>query len=446
MKSNRLERLLAFCAIVILTIAVLTACGSPSSDQTADESFDSEKSSSDSTVLTFAWWGNQVRNDLTQKANEKYHELNSGVTVQGSFYQWSDYWSKMATQSAGKQMPDIIQMDLSYIDQYVSNGQLLDLTPYIESGALDTSKIDENVLLMGKVGEGNYGIPAGVNVMCLFYDKAITDSVGVTIEDNMTFDAFVEIAKKITAETGYRAKLIYDANYMRDWARAEGISIQKAQMPVDSADAYIPFFQILETGVAEGWHTTPDVMTGNAIEMEPLVYGSTPETMSWCTLNGGSNQLTALQKAAKEGQEITVSTIPTKDPIKSNYLKPSMFFSISADTKNPDAAVAFLNYLINSKEANDILLGERGVPINTDIAEYIYDKITPGEQKVVKFVTEVVAPNCSPIDPPDPKGSSELNAALRDIVEKVGFGEYTAEQAAQEYFTRGTEIFSETGQ
>ena len=168
--------------------------------------------------------------------------------------------------------------------------------------------------------------------------------------------------------------------------------------------------------------------------------------MSWCTLNGGSNQLTALQKAAKEGQEITVSTIPTKDPIKSNYLKPSMFFSISADTKNPDAAVAFLNYLINSKEANDILLGERGVPINTDIAEYIYDKITPGEQKVVKFVTEVVAPNCSPIDPPDPKGSSELNAALRDIVEKVGFGEYTAEQAAQEYFTRGTEIFSETGQ
>ena len=166
--------------------------------------------------------------------------------------------------------------------------------------------------------------------------------------------------------------------------------------------------------------------------------------MSWCTLNGGSNQLTALQKAAKEGQKITVSTIPTSDPIKSNYLKPSMFFSISADTKNPDAAVAFLNYLINSVEANEILLGERGVPINTDIADFIYDKITPGEQEVIKFVTEVVTPNSSPIDPPDPKGSSELNAALRDIVEKVGYGEYSAEEAAQEYFTRGTEIFAES--
>lgn len=442
MISGNKRKMLIILIAAVLGMSLMTGCGSKPTE--TPETGAPETGADAPVTLRFAWWGNQVRNDLTQKANERYHELNGNVSVQGSFYQWSDYWSKMATQSAGKQMPDIIQMDLSHIDQYVSNNQLLDLTPYIESGALDTSKIPENILVMGKVGEGNYGIAAGVNVMCLFYDKAITDSVGVTIEDNMTFDAFVEVAKKITAETGYRAKLIYDANYMRDWARAEGISIQKAEMPVDSADAYVPYFQILVDGVAEGWHTTPDVMTGNAIEMEPLVYGSTPETMSWCTLNGGSNQLTALQKAAKEGQKITVSTIPTSDPIKSNYLKPSMFFSISADTKNPDAAVAFLNYLINSVEANEILLGERGVPINTDIADFIYDKITPGEQEVIKFVTEVVTPNSSPIDPPDPKGSSELNAALRDIVEKVGYGEYSAEEAAQEYFTRGTEIFAES--
>ena len=77
--------------------------------------------------LTMAWWGNQVRNERTQQALDAYKE-ESGITVSGQFYQWGDYWSKMATSAAGKKMPDVIQMDMSYIQQYVDKGQLLDLT------------------------------------------------------------------------------------------------------------------------------------------------------------------------------------------------------------------------------------------------------------------------------------------------------------------------------
>ena len=207
--------------------------------------------------MVMAWWGNQVRNEKTQEALDKYKELND-VTVEGQFYQWNDYWSKMATAAAGNSMPDLIQMDYSYIDQYVENGQLLDLTPYIESGALDVSNIPDNVLQMGVVGDGNYGIAAGVSGNCLFYNKTVTDEAGVTIKDNMTYDEFVEIAKTVTEKTGYRAKLIQDVNYMGEWARAEGIPIVEAKMPVDSADAYVPFFQMVADGIEEGWHLTPE--------------------------------------------------------------------------------------------------------------------------------------------------------------------------------------------
>lgn len=55
---------------------------------------------------------------------------------------------------------DVIQMDMSYIQQYVDKGQLLDLTPYIEDGTLDTSNISEDIVNMGKVGDGIYGIAA----------------------------------------------------------------------------------------------------------------------------------------------------------------------------------------------------------------------------------------------------------------------------------------------
>lgn len=452
LSRDLLKKAVLLIAIAILSVAMLTACGSsekpstepetPADGASSEAAEEPAAANEEAMTLRFAWWGNQIRNDRTIAALAKYTELNPNVKTEGTFYQWTDYWSKMATQAAGNEMPDLIQMDLAYIDQYTKSEQLLDLTPYIESGALDVSKIDANIQTMGKVGEGIYGIPAGINVQGMFYDKAIAEAAGVEVKDNMTLDEFIEIAKIVAEKTGYKAKLFYDVSYMREWSRANDVSIQEAKMPADSYEAYIPFFQIQADGIKDGWHVTPDIMQGNSIETEPLIYGESPETMSWTTINGGCNQLTVLQAAAKEGQKISVTTIPTNDPKKSNFLKPAMFFSVSSSTKNPDAAVALLNYLINSVEANDILLGERGVPVNSEIADYLYEKITPGEQEIYHFVNDVVAPNCSPIDPPDPTGWSELRTVLQTLVEKVGYGQITPEEAAKEYFTKGTEIFA----
>lgn len=440
MKSKNVKRMLALAAVGVLSISTLGACGGSGSD--SGESSSESSSSSGSSDLVMTWWGNQVRNEKTQEALDKYKELND-VTVEGQFYQWNDYWSKMATAAAGNSMPDLIQMDYSYIDQYVENGQLLDLTPYIESGALDVSNIPDNVLQMGVVGDGNYGIAAGVSGNCLFYNKTVTDEAGVTIKDNMTYDEFVEIAKTVTEKTGYRAKLIQDVNYMGEWARAEGIPIVEAKMPVDSADAYVPFFQMVADGIEEGWHLTPENIDATGIETDPLVYGSSPETMAWCSINGTSNQLTALQSAAPEGADIAITTIPTSDPTTSNYLKPALYFSISADTEDPDAAVALLDYLINSEDANAILLGERGVPASTAVTDYIYDLVSETEQESFAYVTDVITPNCSPINPPDPSGMSELNDTLKKAVEKVSYGESTPEEAAQEYYDKGIELWGE---
>lgn len=445
-----LKKVLALVLAGTMCVSALTACGgSKDSAETNDGAAQETESkddaaasgSGDSTNLVMAWWGNQVRNERTQQALDKYHELHSDVTVEGQFFQWDDYWSKLATSAAGKNMPDLIQMDYKYLDQYVNNGQLLDLTPYIESGALDTTNIPENVLEMGVVGEGNYAIAAGINAPCLFYNKTVTDELGIEMTDNMTMDEFVEIAQKVSDETGYRVKMLQADNYLTEWSRAEGMPIVEAKMPVDSADAYVPYFQLLEDGVKNGWHITPDCVDATGQETDPLVYGSSPSTMAWATINGGSNLLKSFQAAAPEGMEIGMTTIPTSDTSKSNYLKPAMYFAISADTKNPDAAVAVLDYLINSTEANEILLGERGVPASTAVADAIYDKIGPEEQKSFDYITDVITPNCSPINPPDPDGSSELLDTLKKVHEKLGYGECTAQEAAEEYYNKGIEIW-----
>ena len=141
---------------VVLGMAMvcsMAACGGSSGEK---ESNDAKKE--DSGKMTFAWWGNQVRNESTSKILEMYSEENPGVTFDGQFSEWNDYWNKLATASAGHTMPDIVQMDLQYYDQYVKNGLLLDLTPYIEDGTLNLEDADESILESAKVDGKTYAV------------------------------------------------------------------------------------------------------------------------------------------------------------------------------------------------------------------------------------------------------------------------------------------------
>ena len=390
-KKKSLKKAAVLAIAGAMAVTSLAACGGSGSGK------DSEGGSSDS--LTMAWWGNQVRNERTQQALDAYKE-ESGITVSGQFYQWGDYWSKMATSAAGKKMPDVIQMDMSYIQQYVDKGQLLDLTPYIEDGTLDTSNISEDIVNMGKVGDGIYGIAAGTSASCMFYNKTLLDELGITINDNMTLDEFIDISKQVYEETGYRSNLYHYGLYMDMYARANDIQASD-KLGGDSADDYLPYFETLETGIKEGWQISPS-------------------------------------QAADTDSALT--TIPTTDPQKYNYVKPAMYFSVSADTANPEEAVKLLNYLTNSETAYDILLAERGVPASTAISEAIMDKLSPAEQENANFVNNVIAPNSSPMPPFPVEGSTEAQDLLRKLEEKVKYGEYTAQQAADEYFTEANKM------
>lgn len=390
-KKKSLKKAAVLAIAGAMAVTSLAACGG------SDSGKDSEGGSSDS--FTMAWWGNQVRNERTQQALDAYKE-ESGITVSGQFYQWGDYWSKMATSAAGKKMPDVIQMDMSYIQQYVDKGQLLDLTPYIEDGTLDTSNISEDIVNMGKVGDGIYGIAAGTSASCMFYNKTLLDELGITINDNMTLDEFIDISKQVYEETGYRSNLYHYGLYMDMYARANDIQASD-KLGGDSADDYLPYFETLETGIKEGWQISPS-------------------------------------QAADTDSALT--TIPTTDPQKSNYVKPAMYFSVSADTANPEEAVKLLNYLTNSETAYDILLAERGVPASTAISEAIMDKLSPAEQENANFVNNVIAPNSSPMPPFPVEGSTEAQDLLRKLEEKVKYGEYTAQQAADEYFTEANKM------
>ena len=431
---------------IILGVAMvgsLAACGGNSSEKESEESAKEE-----SGKMTFAWWGNQVRNERTSKILEMYSEENPGVTFDGQFSEWNDYWNKLATASAGHTMPDIVQMDLQYYDQYVKNGLLLDLTPYIEDGTLNLEDADESILESAKVDGKTYAVCNGVNAPALLYNKTVLDEAGIEVKEGMTIDEFVELSKEIKEKTGLRTNIGYCHETLPEyWLRAKDqVFFEEGKLGAKSAEDIATIFELEEQAVEEGWHVDPSVFTeitvGSA-EQDPMVYGSNPDSMSWCAF-AYSNQLSAIQQAAPEGIEIGITTWPSDDLEKSNYLKPSQFFAVSTDCKNPEEAVKVLDYITNSVECNKVLLGERGVPISQKVSEAITSELDETNQKIVSYINEIVTPTCSTINPAAPNGANEVYDLLKTLEEQVLYGQTTAEDAAQQLFEEGN-AFMEAG-
>ena len=396
------------------------------------------------THLNVAWWGNQTRNDRTQAVLDLYTQEN-GTTFDVTMNNFGDYWTTMATASAGGQLPDVLQHSTAYIQQYVDNGLLLNLSPYIDSGALDVSNIGESILNLGLINDGIYGICVGTNGLACLYNKTALDAAGLQINDLTTMDDFLVLCKEVYDKTGYKTDLGYGTeNFLPYVIRGLGKSLfVDGQLGVTVEDMTY-FYGLYERGVKEGWLLGGDVfasLVAGSVEQNPMVYGSAPSNMSWCAFNW-TNQMVAMQNAAPEGMTLGLTTLPSPDPVKSNYLACSMYFSISANTAEPDEAVKFLNYFVNSVDANKILLGERGIPVSSVVGDAIADDLDDVTKQVVAFVNNVVVPNSSPTPAADPDGASEVHAANRELVEQISYGAITAEEAAQMFIDTATEILN----
>ena len=382
--------------------------------------------------ILVTWWGNQTRNERTHDALELFASEHEGTTFTEVPNSWDDYWKKVAADAQGDTI-DVMQMDYQYLNTYSQNGLLLDLTPYVESGALKIDDVNEGIVNAGKVGDGLYAVCIGVNAPALLYNKTLLDEAGIEVKDQMTLDDFVALSKEIYEKTGYKTNLGYGTDMVLGYIlRGYGVDLFKDGKLNATAEDIEKFFTLYEQGISEGWMVGSEVFAETSVgtvEQDPMIYGSAPEYMSWCALFW-SNQVTAMQNAAPEGVEVGITTWPSPDPAKSNYLKPSQFFSVAAKTQHADTAVAIVDFWTNSVPANEILLGERGIPASAATAAGIADKLDDVNKKVVAYINDVVSPNCSAVPAADPAGASEFYNVIDELEEQLLYGGISAADAA----------------
>ena len=380
------------------------------------------------------WWGNPERDKRTYEVVELYQSKNPGITIDPENYAWGDYWTKLATQAAGQNLPDVIQMDYRYIFEYARRGQLAALDGFI-GNQLDLADFDQNQLDSGKVDGKLFGVSMGANSMSWVYNKTVLDEIGVELPDQTkwTFDDFVALGNDLKGKLPDGMYMVANRagqeNMLETWTRqrGKGLYTEDGQLAFELEDleAFWAFYLDLQE---QGLTPPADVMAMDTGKMEEN--GLIVRNTLFNFLH--SNQLVAAQNLTQD--EVGITMIPNQAGGRpGQYLKPSMLLSMASNSPDPAAAAALLNFFITDPDANDVLLIERGVTGDASIRERISESLTVTENKIIDYLN-VVATSVSPLPPPPPQGAGEIDRAIRPAWEAIAFGQKSLADGAREFY------------
>ncbi|WP_069998538.1 ABC transporter substrate-binding protein [Cellulosilyticum sp. I15G10I2] len=392
--------------------------------------------------ISIAWWGSQIRNERTQAVLDMYEKNNPEISFQKTIGEKQDYWNLLSLAAAGHQLPDLMQTDGYSLDKFVENDLLLDLTPYIEDGSLETGDIDPTVLNWGSVKGRIYGICAGINAPALLYNKMMLDSYNIVVEDRMDLKAFGDLCEQIYEKTRYKTNLAYRDSYafLNYVLRGRGLSLfQGEQLGVYSSQDFQPFFELYERGAKEGWLIEPSIFaqrTIGVVEQDPLIMGTGPSNMSWCGFYY-SNQLIAAKESMGRGYQIGIASWPADSLELANYVQAEQFYSISAYSENKEDAIKVINYFINDDSCNQILLDERGIPISAEMAELVKQDASEVSWQIYNYIEKVILPESSVIVFKKPSNAKAVYDLIDQLQDRIYNGEITAKEASEALFIQG---------
>lgn len=423
-----------FALTAAAALVFVAACGGGSTK--ADNESSSDTSSADGKVtIRMAWWGGDARHEYTKKVIELYESQNPNVTIEMEYANYDDYWKKIAPQAAAGELPDIIQIDTSYYSQYAGKNQLADLTPYLGK-EIDTTNINEDTIEAGRYGDGLYGLSTGVNALGFQYDPELLKKAGVdNIPENWTWDDYVAIAAKakdagLFIDDGMRPEIFFSY-----YLRTKGETLYNAEgnaLGYDDDALFTDYFGRITNLVKSGASPSADAKAQiKGYEDGYVAKGTQIGVWQW------SNQFVALQQAVNRPMAIAPMVGPDMD--KGLYLKPSMLWSIADSSKVKTEAAKFINFMTNDVEANKLILGERGVPISTEVQEAI-KPLLPETQKQVFDYVAWAGEHSSTMDPVDPVGSSEIFDKLKSLSEQMEYEQISIEDAAASFRTEANSI------
>lgn len=396
-------------------------------------------------VLRMSWWGGDTRHKAILNVVNQFMKVNPDIEIETEYSAFNQYKDKFMTQLYGGANADIMAVDQPWAANIISQGDFfLDLSKYsklINFVTFDKYLVDNYCKFDGKI----LFVPAGVNGMGSLADVEGLSKFGFTgKEKEFTWDDLIALGEKVHRANSEhylcvieskQAGLYFTRVYLRQLTGKQLINddgtmgctreqLAEALGLVDTLYKKSIFQPISQHAVFNGTMFQNPKWINRQMFM---VLGRTSvmtDASARLFQNGKPRTTNFLLPQLKNGKETGIE------------VRPTALYAVSRKTKNPEAAVKFLNYIFTSKEGIMALKDNYAVPAREESRRIAANILDPA---AVANADYSLANAGNPLNAWS--GSPEVEALFTEIMEKVAYGRYkNMLQAADEVIMRIQDI------
>lgn len=391
--------------------------------------------------LRMSWWGGESRHVATQKAIAACGAKH-GHTVRGEFTGFDGYLEKLTTQMAGQTEADIVQVNWPWLPLFSKDGTgFADLRTL---KGIDLSNWTDADLTAGSMNGVLQGLPVSTTGRVFFFNTTTFDKAGVPIPT--TWEEFFAATKTIKEKLG---KDYYTFNAVKETAHLLTILavVQKtgkdmvdpqtnrvAWTPDELAEGISFLGKLVETGAIRSQKEEASDGNVNLFEKPAWAEGKVAGSYEW------DSTYSKYADPLKDGQILKpVAMLKMADAVTEGvYRKPSMVFSVSKNSENPEAAAQILNCLLNEPEGIDALGTSRGLPASKAAAARLGHEGEPEVRAANAIVMAASGPVVSPFNE-----HPEIRSAFIDTLEEYAYGQIDAAAAAKQIIDTVNDVLVE---
>lgn len=362
------------------------------------------------TRIRFGWWGNPDRDRRTFEAMDIFNAKNPDIEVTGETASYNDYFTRLATQSAGGNLPDCLQMGAP-LPEFQSRGAVVPLDPYLGS-TIDVSDVDQSAIDANTIDGQLYALSLGANSQVTLFNTQMVENAGEDFDPfEWTYEDFMRVTTAISKST---PDGVYGTDDLTSqWLEFDVWLRQHGKQGNFTADGKALTFDVAD--LVEYWSFWKDMRDAGAcppgaesagevgsVDMgrTGVVTGKTAMSYAW------SNQIVGFQSLMSV--PVGAAMYPRLDGGQpGQYVKPSQSISLSRDAGDPEIATRFINAILHDEDIVKVLGMERGIPQVAGTRELLQPSLTEPEQLALSYFSSAQT-RVAPLPAPFPPSNREI--------------------------------------
>ncbi|MGQ4668486.1 extracellular solute-binding protein [Metabacillus halosaccharovorans] len=409
----------------ILSVLLLAACG--------NEEQQGSGSKDGAVELTFwnSWSEDSPENDVMLERVEAFQKEHPEIKLKMESIPPDQYKTKLKTQAAGKQLPDLIQTwPGAELRPLVEGGVLMPIDDIV--GEWKDTMIPSDLLNDYAIDGKQYAIPGNkVFTSIIYYDKDMVAKAGFQ-EFPTTYADFKVLVEKLAGEgvnpiaLGNKAKWPLQSVYMSTIGdRVTGSDFLQQVLDGEKKFTDQEFVDALgvmaELTELKAFNSDANSIDDNQAS-DYFLQGKSAMFVN------GTWALSGLISNAPEGKNIGVAKFPAIDGGKGEPGKVSgvtgwgIALNSELSEEKKEAATTFFKFLYSEETYKNLMSVGTLVPANVEVPEDTSDLF----KEVVELTNEGIAPVYDAVLP------AEITDIINNGLQAISIGESTPEQVAKD--------------